>query len=167
MNNLTNPNNNEIQVSKGNDPFSFLSPITSLREEMNNLFGKFNSLFSNKEIFLDTIFPPVDIIDDNKEFKLEVELPGLDENDIKVNIYDNDMLVIRAEKQASKKDKGRNYITHEISYGSYERTIRLPDSVDQSQVKASFKKGMLWVTIPKKEGYVKHVNNIKIEKMEA
>ncbi len=107
----------------------------------------------------------MDIVDDKENLKIEVEMPGMGEEDIKVSIADG-ILTIRGEKETSKKDEGKNYVRREIGYGSYERTIPLPDSVDVEKAKASFKKGMLWVTIPKKPESVKRSRELKIEKIE-
>lgn len=109
--------------------------------------------------------PSMDIVDDKENLKIEVEMPGMGEEDIKVSIADG-ILTIRGEKETSKKDEGKNYVRREIGYGSYERTIPLPDSVDVEKAKASFKKGMLWVTIPKKPESVKRSRELKIEKIE-
>lgn len=145
------------------------NPFMSLQAELYKAMRDLNSLFesSNKNLssFANlTISPAVDIVEDKDNFKVEVEMPGIGEEDIKINIADG-LLTIKGEKTTSKKDEGKNYISREINYGSYERTIELPDSVDIDKAKASFKKGMIWVLIPKKAGTAKQSREIKIEKV--
>ncbi len=76
-------------------------------------------------------------------------MPGLDEKDIQITLNDN-LLTIQGEKPISKKDERKNYITREINYGQYLRSIYIPLAVDADKVTTSFKKGMLWITLPKK-----------------
>lgn len=112
-----------------------------------------------------TLSPSVDLVDDKEMFKVEAEMPGLDESDIKVSIQDG-ILTIRGEKSVSRKDETKNYYLREISYGNYERCIALPENVDTQKAKASFKKGMLWITFPKKQGLGKQTAELKIERVE-
>lgn len=109
------------------------------------------------------ICPAIDVVEDENSFKIEFELPGVDENQIKVFI-DGNLLTITAEKNISRKDEGRNYMLREIKYGKYERKFILPDYVDPDKAQASFKKGMMWVTIPKKEGAQTSRKELTIEK---
>jgi HSP20 family protein len=111
-----------------------------------------------------TLNPSVDLVDDKDYFKVEAEMPGLDEKDIKVAIEDG-ILTIRGEKSISRKDEEKNYFVREITYGSYERKIALPENIETDKAKASFKKGMLWITFPKKQGSTHKTAEIKIEKM--
>ncbi len=112
------------------------------------------------------IHPSVDIIDTQGVFKVEAEVPGMGPEDLKISITDH-ALTIQGEKTVSQKDKGRNYAMREIAYGSYQRTISLPESVDTEKVKATFKKGMLWIEIPKKEGNSERYREVKVEHAES
>ena len=105
----------------------------------------------------------MDLVEDKDCFKLEVEMPGLDENNIKLTL-NNNLLTISGEKSISRKDQDKNYIAREITYGRYERSITLPQSADLSRITASFKKGMLWVNIPKKIGSCGKEQQIKIQR---
>lgn len=119
--------------------------------------------FSSKEFENLLIEPSIDIVDDKTCFKVEAEMPGLSEEDIKVSINDG-ILTIKGEKETSTKDEGKNYLRREINYGSYERRISLPDSADLDRAKASFKKGMLWIEIPKTKETKQQARELKIEK---
>jgi HSP20 family protein len=95
-----------------------------------------------------TFSPQVDVTESDQEIKVSAELPGLDEKDIEVSLG-RGMLTISGEKKAEKEDKGENYYRMERSYGSFRRTIPLPSEVEADQVEATFKKGVLTITLPK------------------
>lgn len=142
-----------------------LSPFFDFQQEFDNLLQNFSrSLpFPAAEFHNLNITPSIDIVEDENNFKVEVEMPGIDENDIKVSIDDN-VLNIKACKNTSKKDEGKNYILREISYGSYERNIPLPENADIDKAESTFKKGMLWVTLPKKPTDKNKVRELEVKK---
>lgn len=105
--------------------------------------------------------PVVDIVENEKSFKVEAELPGMKQDDVEVTINDN-YLTIKGEKKASKEDKDENYLRRERYYGSYQRTIALPETANADKAKATFKKGVLWVEIPKKAEAVKPSKKLEI-----
>jgi len=95
--------------------------------------------------------PAVDFTDTEKAYELTAELPGIDEKDIEVKVA-NGILSIKGEKQEEKEEKKKDYYLRERNFGSFERSFQLPDSVDTDKIEASFKKGVLTVTLPKKPG---------------
>jgi len=149
---------------------SHANPLLSLQEEFNKVLGDFYSDFESPSTGLNifeglTINPSIDIVEDDKSFKVEAEMPGMGENDVKVEIRDG-KLFIKGEKEVSKKDKSKNYVMREIGYGSYERSILLPESADIEKATASFKKGMLWIDIPKKSGALTQSRELKVQKVQ-
>jgi len=144
------------------------NPFIGLQSELDKTMRDFYNMFEMPSVFDKfeglTISPLIDLVDDKGSFKIEAEMPGLGEEDIKVSISDG-MLTIRGEKTTSKQDEDKNYLSREISYGCYERSIALPDTVDIDKAKASFKKGMLWVNIPKKAEAVKKTRELKVERI--
>lgn len=92
--------------------------------------------------------PSMDVTETDKEIEITAELPGLEEKDVQINIADN-ILTIRGEKKAEKEQKDKNYRLVERSYGSFERTLELPDGVNADAIKANISKGLLRVTVPK------------------
>ncbi|MBN1140044.1 MAG: Hsp20/alpha crystallin family protein [Anaerolineae bacterium] len=92
--------------------------------------------------------PQVDVVEDEKEIHVSAELPGMDENDIDVSLSQG-VLTIKGEKRHEKKDEGKNYYRLERSYGSFQRSIPLPAEVNEDKVEATFKNGVLTVTLPK------------------
>lgn len=142
-------------------------PLFSLRNELNKAFSQFDRLFEpfnfpRIEFENLSLMPAMDVVDDEKHFKVELEIPGMDEKDIKVAI-NNGILSIKGEKTTSKQDKDKNYMSREIKYGMYERNIPLPEGIDVQNASASFKKGMLWVNIPKKPEFVKGSKEIPVQ----
>lgn len=146
-------------------------PFLSLQREVDQVINDFYKNFAipNHAPSVDmekfNINPSIDIFENEQMYKVEVEMPGVGQEDVKVAI-DNGILSILGKKEISKKDQGRNYLMREIGYGSYQRDIALPSYVDIDKAKASFKKGMLWVTFPKKGGTKKqNQRELKIEEL--
>ncbi|WP_045836968.1 Hsp20/alpha crystallin family protein [Hyphomicrobium sp. 99] len=92
--------------------------------------------------------PPVDIVDKDTAYEITAELPGLDENNIDVKVA-NGMLTIKGEKKEEKEEKKKDYYLSERRFGSFERRFSVPKGVDTDKIAASFKKGVLTVTLPK------------------
>jgi HSP20 family protein len=94
--------------------------------------------------------PRVDMSETDTEVTVAAELPGLDEKDITVEIEDG-CISIRGERKEEKEDQGRSWYRKEQSYGSFHRAIALPAEVDGEKAKAKFAKGVLTITMPKRE----------------
>lgn len=145
-----------------------INPFLRLQQEVTHAMNDFYDLFepksSNLTHFDDLmISPAIDIVENKDNFKIEVEMPGMGEEDIQVSFNEN-RLTIQGEKTISKKDDKKDFVSREINYGRYERSISLPLTADVEKATASFKKGMLWIVIPKKSGSSKTARSIKIEK---
>jgi len=130
-------------------------PFYSLQRDVNQLFDDFFRGFDVAPFRfgsdrLRAFSPSIDIKENDKEFLIKAELPGMDEKDIEVNLFD-DRLTIKGEKKDEKEDKGRDYYHMERSYGSFNRVIPLPEKVDTKKVDANFKNGVLSITLPKTE----------------
>jgi HSP20 family protein len=123
------------------------NPFTSLQREIDRLFEDFTSGWPTLRHVPD-LTPRMDVTETDKEIEITAELPGLEEKDVQVNLADN-VLTIKGEKKAEKEEKDKNYRVVERSYGSFSRTLELPDGVDPSAVKATIAKGVLKVTVPK------------------
>ena len=136
------------------------NPFKALQTELDRAIEEFNGMHIFENLHL---LPRIDIVDDKESFKVEAEMPGMGEEDVKVNIKDG-VLTISGEKSTSTKDKDKNYMMREITYGNYLRQIVLPDSVDIDKATASFRKGMLWVSMPKKAGSKEHNREIPVVK---
>ena len=93
--------------------------------------------------------PPVDVLEEGDRIFVKVEVPGVDEKNLKVTFEDG-LLTITGERQFERKDD-RNYHRIERAYGTFTRTFSLPRSVDASQIVADYRNGVLEISIPKKE----------------
>jgi HSP20 family protein len=148
-------------------------PLVSFQNEMNRLFDDFwRDPFSMRpfEKFArmgttgwGSFNPDVDISETDKEIKLEAELPGLDENDLDISIS-NDVLTIKGEKHDQSERKDQNYYYAERSYGSFSRQFSLPAAVNEDKIEATFKKGVLTITLPKRPEVVEQRKRIAIKK---
>ncbi len=94
--------------------------------------------------------PKVDIYDTKDAFIIDAELPGIDKNDIKVDV-DGRLLTLRGERKTETEDKNKSYYRHEMYYGAFERTFTLPEAVDPGLIKAEYKEGVLHLEVPKPE----------------
>ncbi len=101
--------------------------------------------------------PRVDIREDEKEFTISAELPGMDEKDVDVTLTRN-VLRLRGEKKHESEEKKADYHRTERSYGSFERSIQLPEDIEAGKAEATFKKGVLTVRVPKS------VSGLELEK---
>jgi HSP20 family protein len=90
----------------------------------------------------------VDAAESDKEIKVTAELPGMDEKDIDVRASDG-VLTISGEKKTEHETKDDDYIVRERSFGRFERTLSLPEGVKAEAAQATFKNGVLTITIPK------------------
>lgn len=157
-------------VKKYHQSEHVINPFLRLQQEVNHAMNDFYDLFEPLNVSLEKsenikLSPALDIVEDKDCFKIEAEMPGMGEEDITVTFNDN-RITIQGEKSTSKKDEKKNFISREITYGRYERTVSLPLTADVDKATASFKKGMLWVTIPKKTLSKESSKSIKIEKAE-
>ena len=104
--------------------------------------------------------PDADLSESNEVLTYQLELPGMHDDDIEVEISPG-MLSIRGEKRDEQEEKGVNYIFRERSYGSFERRFIIPESANVKKVKATFDKGVLVVTVPyefDKQGETKKID---------
>lgn len=105
----------------------------------------------NFSVSMEKGFPKVDIIDHDNDIEVQAALPGVKKEDLHVSV-NNQTITIRSSTKEDKKEgeKGK-YFRREITRGEFQRTLSLPDNVDGDNAKASFKDGILKVTIPKTE----------------
>lgn len=106
--------------------------------------------------------PSVNIIENGKDFKIDMAAPGLEKKDFKVEV-DNGILTISAEKKEETKEEKENYTRREYSYNSFSRSLRLPDNCLPEKIDAKYENGVLRLAIPKKEVTVsKPAKQIKV-----
>lgn len=139
-------------------------PAATFQRALNNLFDDFFSGFevSPFEEKFGSFNPKIDMTEDEKEIKVTAELPGLAEKDIEVNLS-RDILTIKGEKTQEKEEKGKETYYCERSYGSFTRTIQIPSEVELDKIDATFKKGVLNITLPKVAKPVEQQKKIQIK----
>ena len=94
--------------------------------------------------------PAVDLYEKDDHFEIKAELPGVDKNDIKVDLKDR-VLTLSGERTSDNEVKEENYYRKERSYGKFQRVFTLPADVDSDKITAEFKAGVLRVEVPKPE----------------
>jgi HSP20 family protein len=126
--------------------------------ELNTIQGEINRLFNS---FFDTPvnagegagrrwLPAMDLVEADDHYVLRADLPGLSEDDVKIEVEDS-VLTVSGERKAEHEQRGEGYHRLERSYGAFSRSLTLPDGVDPEAVQASFDRGVLEVRIPKPE----------------
>jgi len=122
----------------------------TLRERMNKLFDEsFTGREEEQGSVAGTWSPSVDIHETDKELVLTAEVPGVDEDDLEVNVEGN-TLSIRGKREFEKETKEEDFHRIERSYGSFYRSFSLPNYVDQDKINAEYDDGLLKLTMPKK-----------------
>jgi HSP20 family protein len=154
----------DTSVSRPRDMFS------AMREEMDRVFSQFErgipqfpSLFRRSGGEGGIVVPDLDVRENTNTITIEAELPGVDEKNVTVTVA-NGLLTIKGEKKQEKEEKSENYYLSERSYGAFERSLRLPDTIDEGKVEAKFDKGVLRITAAKKPEAVKAERRIEIKK---
>jgi HSP20 family protein len=152
-------------------------PFESLRREMDRLFddfqwGSWRSPFGRSLLEGESFgrgeggfiqAPAVDVVEQDKGFEITAELPGMDESNIDVKFSDG-VLSIRGEKREEKEEKKKDRYLSERRYGSFQRSFRVPESVDPEKIEANFKNGVLTISLPKMAEAVKAEKKIAIKK---
>lgn len=131
---------------------------------IDSMFGGrtgFPSLFGAAGAKLSAMSPSIDVRENGNEIVIEAELPGMEEKDVQLTFRDG-IISIKGEKKSEREEKKDDFHLTERSYGSFERSFRLPDTVDEERIAATFDKGVLRVTMPKRAEAVKTEKNIPI-----
>lgn len=156
-----------------------LSPLFQLHREMDKLFDnafrgfgvsqtRFPGLSPLGSDFLSPLSssgflkPQVDVGATDKEYSITVEVPGINEKDVNIEVVNNTM-TIRGEKKQEKEEKDKNYYRVERSYGSFQRVLSLPEDADQEAIKATFKNGILTIKMGRKALPKPDVKQIEIK----
>jgi HSP20 family protein len=144
------------QSGRGSVALGPWQPFETLRREVDRLFDDFGGGAWPRSLFesLPTswrafgTFPATDIVEKDGSYELTAELPGLGEKDIEV-VAANGILTIKGEKKQETEEKKKGYYLSERRYGAFERRFPLPEGVDPDRIEATFKKGVLTITVPK------------------
>ncbi len=106
--------------------------------------------------------PAVNIMEDDKEYRIEVVAAGIDKKDVKINVED-DVLTISSEREDKNEEKDKHYMRREFNYTAFSRSFIVPEEVNAEKISAEHKNGVLMLHLPKKEGIVKKTNKREIK----
>lgn len=125
--------------------------LSLFRREMDSFFDDFFTL-KPSTLFASEWAPSIDVDEDDRSIHVKADMPGMSEKDISV-VVENGVLTISGEKKEERKEEkdGKRYIVSERRFGSFRRSISLPDGAKADNIKAEFKNGVLDVEIPKEE----------------
>ncbi len=150
-------------------------PLGSLHREIDRLFDDFSrgfalSPFGRRAVDWEPLFgagggamtPSVDVAETDEAFEISAELPGMSEDNIDVSLSDG-VLTLRGEKKDEREEKGKQYYLSERRYGSFQRSFRLPDGVEENKIDAKFEKGILKITLPKSPQAASQAKKISIK----
>ncbi len=156
-------------------------PLVALRNEFENMFNRyfggvpdiwpdirwpdfepFRAFEQPGRLTRWALTPRVDLAETDAGYEVSAEIPGLDENDVEVNVS-GDTLTIRGEKQEQREETKRDYHVKERHYGSFRRSFRIPDDVDLAKIGATFTKGVLKVNMPKSKRAKGKRRTIKVQ----
>jgi HSP20 family protein len=123
--------------------------VDSLQSEMNRVFDAFFGTPAGNGRLRRWV-PPMDLVEADDHLVLRADLPGLERDDVEIEIKDG-VLTVSGERKSEQEDKADGFYRVERAYGSFSRSVSLPDGIDPDQVHAEFKNGVLEVRIPKPE----------------
>ena len=138
----------------------FLSLRDDMDNLMNNFFSPSTSIFPR--ISSMDFYPAIDIQEKDDKYLLEVEVPGMKEDEITLDLHDN-TLTIKGERKSELKEENQGYYHTERSFGSFRRDIPFYEAINSEKVKADLKNGVLKVELLKKESSNKAHKKIKIQ----
>ena len=147
-------------VLRRNDSEPRTTDVWGLQSDINRLFDAFMTPFEGTEIRR-TLSPKLDVAETKDKYEIKAEMPGIDEKDLDVSM-DDGVLTISGEKKTEAESDDKGYWLKECSYGSFSRSVRLPENIADDKIVAKFDKGVLMIDVPKKEPTVAKTKKITI-----
>jgi HSP20 family protein len=143
--------------------FSMSDPFRMMQGMLRDPFAGFGQPDRWFGDFSPSVFEPrIDVVDDGDALRITAELPGMDRQDVQIQIED-DCLVLQGEKRLESKSEEKGSYRLERAFGSFMRVIPLPDGVDVDRADAKFDKGVLTVRLPKLAAEKSSVRRIEIK----
>jgi HSP20 family protein len=173
LNNLIPWRRKEVPIRKVENNYSSTPAVW---RDLDNTWGEIEQLFdrylglspNSLSNLMDSQFSPsLDVHETDKEFQINVEVPGMNEKEIEVTMT-ADMLTISGEKKEEKEENKKGMYRMERRYGSFSRSIPLPENyVDTNKVEATYNNGVLKIRLPKAEGYDRNLKKIPVSTGES
>ena len=145
-------------------PFTELAPFREferMRRDMDRLWDSFFERGVRRTDEEGEWLPSLDVAETKNDVVVKAEIPGMDPKDIDISLTDG-LLTIKGEKKQEREEKEKDYHLVERSYGTFTRSIRLPKEVQRDKINASYKNGVLTVTLPKSEEAKRQEIKIKV-----
>jgi len=144
-----------------------VSPFAALHDEMDRLFDDFYRTFEGWPLarfapVTEGYTPQVDVSEDDEHVVVTAELPGMEEKEIDISVT-GDLLTLKGEKREERETKDKDYVRTERTYGAFRRTVQLPCEVEDEGATATFKRGVLTVTLPKSERARREQHHIEVK----
>ena len=128
------------------DPFR---DVLALQNRMNSLFQEYNRNQDGDALSTASFAPPVDIYEDEHKIVLKLEVPGMKESDLDIQL-ENNVLTVKGERKFEKEEKEENFHRIERRYGSFYRSFTIPNTVNGESVKAGYEAGVLRIELEKR-----------------
>jgi len=122
--------------------------LQSIQHEVNRLFGSFLDPHAGVEIGARRWLPAVDLVEEGDHYVLRADVPGVSQDELKVELEDN-VLTLSGERKSEHEERKDGYYRIERASGSFSRSLTLPEGVDPDAIEARFERGVLEVRIPK------------------
>ena len=148
-------NNNIFEVYMTFNLPAFKNRTTNERNAIENIFEEFFNDFNRLSLPLRSeglkmsFLPRINISETDNKYCIEAELPGVEQKDVELKL-DGNILTISGKTESNKENKDRNYFMRERHYGSFQRSLSLPNNVNEEEVNATFNNGILNIEIDKK-----------------
>ena len=138
-----------------------LSELSTLHKEMDEFFKKTfgGVVLGHAKV---TPYPAIECFMKEDNIVVKADLPGIDAKDIEISVTGN-LLTVKGERKTEKTEKEGEHFYSETSYGAFERTITLPEGVNADNARASFRSGVLEVTMPVKAGALPRKVTVEVE----
>jgi len=138
-----------ISRSRSTNVANNRSNIENIFEEFFNDFNRLSSPLLSETMMRASLLPRLNISEADNKYFIEAELPGVKQNDLELKL-ENNILIIKGKTEESNENKERNYFMRERYYGSFQRSLTLPNNTNEDDINASFKDGILNIEITKK-----------------
>ncbi|MGA9173469.1 MAG: Hsp20/alpha crystallin family protein [Thermoactinomyces sp.] len=139
------------------DPVTY--PLAQIHSEINRAFERFfeNPVWGQPM----SMMPAINMKDEGNQYRIEAEMPGLEDKDVEIEVHGR-QLTIKGERVQEEQKQGERMYISERRYGSFHRTITLPEDANLDHITADYKNGVLLITVPKDPG--KEARKIKINR---
>ncbi|MFO7881975.1 MAG: Hsp20/alpha crystallin family protein [Kosmotogaceae bacterium] len=138
------------------------TPFVDLQREIDRMFDEAFEDFGIRRSTRNGFIPTVNIYETEDAVNIEMEIPGIEKDALDIDLSDG-VLTVKGEKKNEREDESKNYHLYERTFGSFNRSFRIPDNVDQNKAKAKYENGILKIELPKKEEAKREAKKLEIE----